>query len=133
MTDGNVAKIKQKAKAAVEQRGLCSCMNTTKWCELFTAIRNELPFAPPFAFKYLTQTEQPDTEKLKKASYFGDWGGENFPPQTYYFNIEYIAIQPRVTVRSTQYDARETLAAILKRIGVHGEQADELVIVYGYR
>lgn len=38
---------KKKIRKVLEERGLCSVMNNTKWRQLRTAVLTSLPFVPP--------------------------------------------------------------------------------------
>jgi len=46
-----MAKSKQQIDAEVAKCGLVSVMNDTKWRELQSGVRAELPFAPPYQLK----------------------------------------------------------------------------------
>lgn len=55
-----------------------------------------MPFPPAFDIKYVTQQDVAQSEiETGDVDYLGDWDGENFPPQEYYFNIEWIKVRPR--------------------------------------
>ena len=57
--------LKNKVYRIIEKSNLCSYMNNTKWDELITAVRNEMPFPPPFEIKYLTQEDISQSKVLK--------------------------------------------------------------------
>lgn len=52
----SIEKYKKKINNIVEQKGLCSMMNNTKWKELKKGI-SELPFLPPFVIKSVDEEE----------------------------------------------------------------------------
>ena len=51
-------KRKKQILRIIEQKGMCSMMNTTKWRELKKVI-SELPFRPPFVIKEVDEDEHP--------------------------------------------------------------------------
>lgn len=53
-------KFREEVQAEIQQRGLTSYMNNTKWMELQAAIENELPFSPPYDRKDVAGPEPSD-------------------------------------------------------------------------
>lgn len=74
-----------KVRRAVEQRGLTSHMNDTKWRALCTAIGQELPFPPPrrssFFQKQLIQ------RRLKRLPHLGVIGRERLKRRWYLYRM----------------------------------------------
>lgn len=131
--------LKEKVCRIIEKRNLCSYMNNTKWDELITAIRNEMPFPPPYSIKYITQ-ECAEISKIETedVTYWGDWSGENFP-QEYYFNIEWLKVRPRYLkyrgklIAHEVVDERKIFEAILIRYNIPYVEENGLYCIYGYR
>ena len=132
--------LKEKVYRIIEKRNLCSYMNNTKWDELITAVRNEMPFPPPFEIKYLTQDDISRSKVLKEdVDYWGDWRGEHFPPREFYFNIEWIKVRPRYLkyrgklIAHEVVDESNTFEAILIRYNIPFVEENGLYCIYGYR
>lgn len=131
--------LKEKVQRIISERHLCSYMNNTKWNELVTAIKQEMPFPPPFDIKYLTE-ENTFCHYLDDGDvdYCGDWSSA-FPPQEYYFQIEWIHVRPRYLkyrgrlVEPEVIDGSEIFESILKRYHIFYEEKDGLYYIYGYR
>lgn len=132
--------LKNKVLHIVCERNLCSYMNNTKWNELITAVKNEMSFPPAFEIRYVTQ--ETDTEskiETEAVNYIGDWNGENFPPQEYYFNIEWIKVCPRFQkyrgklIAPEVVDETKTFEKILDKCNIPFEEKGGLYCIYGYR
>lgn len=122
------------------ERNLCSCMNNTKWCELINAIKMEMPFPPAFSMKYITEESAAHSRiKTEDVDYWGDWTGENFPSQEYYFNIEWIKVRPCYLkyrgkmIAPELVDESKIFKDILKRYNIPFEEKDGLYCIYGYK
>lgn len=131
---------KKKVYSIIEKRNLCSYMNNTKWDEFITAVRNEMPFPPPFDIKYMTQENAPESKVLNEdVAYWGAWHGENFPPREDYFNIEWIKVRPRYLkyrgklIAHEVVDESKTFEAILIRYNIPYVEENGLYCIYGYR
>ena len=114
-------------------------MNNTKWNELISAITEEMPFPPPFDIKYLTEEDCFPNELLNGDVYhLGDWKGENFPSEEYYFNIEWIKVRPRhlehrgTLIKPEIIDESKLFEAILNRYHIHYEERNGSYYIYGY-
>ena len=132
--------LKKDVYRIIEKRNLCSYMNNTKWEELITAIRNEMPLPPPFEMKYLTQDDIFQSNVLKEdVDYWGDWYGEHFPPKEYYFNIEWLKVRPRYLkyrgklITHEVVDESKIFEAILIRYNIPYVEENGLYCIYGYR
>lgn len=130
---------KKKVYSIIEKRNLCSYMNNTKWDELITAVRNEMPFPPPFDIKYLTQDVIPQSVLNEDVAYWGAWHGEYFPPREDYFNIEWIKVRPTYLkhrgklIAPEVVDESKTFEAILIRYNIPYVEENGLYCIYGYR
>lgn len=131
--------LKDKVLRIISERKLCSYMNNTKWDELVSAVRNEMPFPPAFAIKYLMQEACQDKILQEDVDCWGDWSGENFPTLEYYINIEWIKVRPRYLkfrgklVKPEIIDESKTFEEILYKYNIPFEEKDGLYCIYGYR
>lgn len=132
--------LKDKVFRIVCSRNLCSYMNNTKWNELITSVKTEMPFLPAFNIKYVTQkTATQNNIETEDVGCFGDWTGENFPPQEYYFNIEWIKVRPRYLkfrgklIEPELVDGSKKFEEILHKYNIPYEEKDGLYCIYGYR
>jgi len=140
MTD-RIEKARERAYEIIQQRGLCGCMNNTKWNELRTAMLNEMPFPPRYVVKYLFEDEAAVAAQAqligKDAPYMGDWD-EGFDPDGF-FAIEWVMVRPRYLkhrgrlVPPKVVDAGEKFVEILKRYSINYEESDGAYRIYGYR
>lgn len=131
--------LREKVSLIIKERNLCSFMNNTKWNELISAITEEMPFPPPFDIKYLTEEDCFPNELLNGDVYhLGDWKGENFPSEEYYFNIEWIKVRPRhlehrgTLIKPEIIDESKLFEAILNRYHIHYEERNGSYYIYGY-
>lgn len=137
------ADLKESVNKIVEQRKLSSVMNDTKWLELQTAILSIPEFEPAYKVQLLTDdiTHSPIFEQVPR--YLGCWEPiyENYeyscPP---FFNIEWIAIQPRYAVHKGMLvkpeiiDKSSVLLDILHKYHIPFEKVDEhTFVIYGYK
>ena len=134
---------KEKVRQLVEQRGLCSWMNDTKWDELRRAMTEEMPFAPPFVVKFLFEPAAAGEERFMRqdVSHMGDWS------QAYAYGncghaayaIEWIRIRPRYLkpqgrlVPPVCVSEEPELVAVLKKYAIPYEKAGGVYTIYGYR
>ena len=132
--------LKERVFRIVCDRNLCSYMNNTKWDEFVTAVRNEMPFPPPFEMKCLTQEGVSQSKALKEdVDYWGAWSGEAFLPREFYFNIEWIKVRPRYLKFRKELlayelvDAGKKFEEILHRYNIPYEENSGLYCIYGYR
>lgn len=128
----------ERVSEIIQQRQLCSWMNNTKWTELISSIIQEMPFPPAFAIKYLTSDIEPSIDTFA-CDYYGDWTGENFPSSEYFFNIEWIKVQPRYRkyrgrlVSPEIIDGSKEFEVILNKFHVPYEIENGIYCIYGYK
>ncbi|WP_034854827.1 DUF6678 family protein [Sinorhizobium sojae] len=125
-----------KVRRAIEERGLTSHMNDTKWRALCTAIAQELPFPPPYQVK-LVLSETADPEVLEAApSYWGDWA--RTPEASMGIFIEWLKVAPRVSVHMGQLvaprvdDCSAPLRDILKGLRIPFSEQNGFFTIYGH-
>ena len=136
--------LKTQVNEVIAKRGLGSCMNNTKWCELREGMVNEMPFPPPFILKTVLEETCPDEPFFQSdVSYWGDWG-EDFLcyPATganRWFVIEWVKVRPRYLERRGRLlaprliDASAQFEAILRKYHIPFERQDDVYCIYGYR
>jgi hypothetical protein len=139
----NKEKHKKKINNIIEQKGLCSIMNNTKWKELKKGI-NELPFLPPFVIKSVDEEETSYHRFEKDAYNTNDWGmysddylgGDIYA--TPFYAVEWIKIRPRLLkhqgclIESKVIDETDEFLAMLKKYNIPFEKKNETYIIYGY-
>lgn len=137
-------KYKAKIKKLIQDKGLCSVMNNTKWKELKKGI-SELPFLPPFVIKSVDEEETEYHHFDKDEYYTGDWGLslDNYLGGDIYavpfYAVEWIKIRPRILehqgrlIESKVIDETEKFLAILIKYSIPYEEQDGTYIIYGYR
>ncbi|MBO4458326.1 MAG: hypothetical protein J5802_11460 [Butyrivibrio sp.] len=64
---------KAKINKIIQDKGLCSYMNATKWRELKAGV-SELPFQPPFVIKSVDEEETEYHQFTQDVYFGGDWG-----------------------------------------------------------
>lgn len=142
-SSNSLEKYKKKISNIVEQKGLCSMMNNTKWKELKKGI-SELPFPPPFVIKSVDEEETFYHQFKEDVYYIGDWGmyldnylgGDIYA--TPFYAVEWIKIRPRLLehqgrlIESKVIDETDEFLAILKKYNIPFEEQNETYIIYGY-
>lgn len=105
----------------MSRRGLVSVVNGTSWRALQVAVRDELPWAPPYQLK-LVQSPQPHPPRFDSdVDYLGDWSDEALVP---FDEIEWIRIRPRILrprgrrIPADLANVEEELLAILQRLAI---------------
>ncbi len=137
-------KYKSKITSIIEQRGLYSVMNNTKWAELKTGIQT-LPFAPPFVIKRVDEEKSVYHEFDENAYYLGDWGdgldcflGSDIYA-TPFFAIEWIKVRPCYLkmqgwlIPPEVLDETEEFITILKSNHIPYEERQGVFMIFGYR
>lgn len=137
-------KYKTKIRQIIQEEGLCSVMNNTKWAELKKGI-SELPFHPPFVIKSVDEQET-DWHNFDKDEYNScDWGlyMDNYLGGDIYavpfYAVEYIKIRPRLLkyqgrlIKDKVIDETEDFLAVLKKYNIPYEEQNGTYIIYGYR
>ena len=146
MTDSvdSSEKRKKNVLKIIEQKGLCSVMNTTKWKELKKVV-SELPFQPPFVIKEVDEEVTSYHTFDQDERHEGDWGlylenylgGDLFA--TPYFAIEWVKVRPRILktqgrlIADKVVDETEAFIKGLNQYGIPYEEQDGTVIIYGYK
>lgn len=137
----NKKTLQQSVNEILQQRGLTSYMNNTKWREFQNAMINEMPFSPPCVYKTLFEDG--------KGSYF-DFAEDEMSPDDYsaesfawnqYSIIEWVKVRPgyysveggRLYSKSTYHDARSEFESIMKKYSIPFEIIDGVYIIYGYK
>ena len=128
-------KLRQKVRNEQTARGLASLMNETKWRRLVQAIREELPFPPPYQRKDILE-QAPQTEEFKSdVWYLGDWGTEATWP---YFSIEWLCVRPRyqkskgLLLPPEVIDESDEFRQVLLRLRIPHRYDGECFWIYGY-
>ena len=137
-------KYRAKIEKLIQNKGLYSVMNNTKWKELKKGV-SELPFLPPFVIKSVDE-EETDYHHFEKDEYnAGDCGltldsylgGDIYAVP--FYAVEWIKIRPRLLehqgrlIESKVIDETEAFLAILTKYSIPYEEQDGTYIVYGYR
>ena len=125
-----------QVRRVVQQRGLTSLMNDTRWRALCTAIAEKLPFPPPYQAK-LVLSEKAHPEVFEAApSYWGDWARTPEAPMGIF--IEWLKVAPRVSVHMGQLvapridDCTAPLRDTLKGLRIPFREEDGFFIIYGH-
>lgn len=135
---------KCKIKTIIQNKGLCSIMNNTKWRELKKGIA-ELPFLPPFVIKSVDEEETSYHQFDEDCYNTGDWGlyldnylgGDIY--STPFYAVEWIKIRPRLLehqgrlIESKIIDETDEFLAILRKYSIPFEEQNGTYIIYGYR
>lgn len=131
--------LKDKAMQIIRERQLWSLMNDTKWRELQVAMRTEMPFAPPYILKIISEEiclEEPYFQK--DVSYLGNWDDEILCWGEFYW-IEWVKIRPRYLkfrgklIAPALLDATEQFLEILHRLNIPYDVEDDMYCIYGYK
>src|ERR1051326_112598 len=127
-------KSKRQVNVEVARRGLVSVMNDTRWAELQEAIRQELPFGPPYQMK-VVQNPHPKPEHFETdVEGWGDWSNECLSP---FYEIEWLRVRPRFLRRRRRLTAPEVhsveaeFVAILHRLSIPYRRDGDTVWIYG--
>lgn len=125
----------------VQQRGLTSCMNNTKWQEFREAMECEMPFPPPYIYKTLFEEEDREYFNFSKdVSYTDSYDIESFADYNYKI-IEWVKVRPRYYEEKGGYlvkqrilhDAEPEFIQILNKYSIPYEVENGTYIIYGYR
>lgn len=137
-------KYKTKIRQIIQEEGLCSVMNNTKWKELKKGI-SELPFLPPFVIKSVDEQETDWHNFAEDVRHSGDWGLylENYLGGDMYavpfYAVEWIKIRPRLLkyqgrlIKDKVIDETEDFLAVLKKYNIPYDEQNGTYIIYGYR
>ncbi len=132
----NKKTLSEKIASIVNQRGLVSYMNNTKWRELLSALKEELPDID-LQYKTLFEEESPDVY----WSFFGDEYLEIMnPAQIEWFRIKCVITEVKhigmlVPPKVKTYDKKDEILKILKRYSIPYEydEKESAFLVYGYK
>jgi len=130
-------KSKQQIDAEVAKRGLVLVMNDTKWRELQSSVRAELPFAPPYQLKVVLNPHPYPEHFEVDVNYLGDWGEECLSP---FYEIEWIRVRPRFlhrrlwerTVSPEVRSVESEFLAILHRHNIPYRRDEGSIWIFGY-
>ncbi|MBQ6797486.1 MAG: hypothetical protein IJP10_05660 [Clostridia bacterium] len=140
----DIEKHKQKIRMIIQNKGMCSMMNNTKWRELKKEI-TELPFLPPFVIKSVDEEESTYHQFDEDVYHTGDWGLylENYLGgdiyATPFYAVEWIKIRPRLLkhqgrlVESKVIDETDEFLEMLKKFNIPFEEQNGTYIIYGYK
>jgi hypothetical protein len=131
--EAQMENLRRDVAARVEQRGLVSLMNHTRWTALVEAVYARLPFPPPYQAKgILADAPEPDVFD-HDVGYHGAWQ-ELFP----YFDVEWIRVRPRWLKHRGQLvppeviDCSAEFLALLRELRVPHRVDADTVWIYGY-
>lgn len=124
-----------EVRRAIEQRGLTSHMNDTKWRALCTAIAEKLPFPPCYQEKLVLE-ETPGPE-IEAAPYgWGDWA--RTPEASMGIFIEWLKVAPRTRVHIGRLvapridDCSAQFREILRDLRIPFREEDSFFFIYGH-
>lgn len=125
-----------RVRSCLEERGLTSHMNDSKWRALCLAIAEELPFAPAYQSK-LVLSDRPEPSVLEDAPWYcGDWA--RTPEAGLGIFIEWLKVAPRRSVTIGRLvpprieDCSVSLIAILQRLHIPFREEDGFVVIFGH-
>lgn len=126
----------KKVRVAIEERGLSSHMNDTKWRALCVAIAEELPFPPPYQTKLiLSDVAHPEAFEAAPR-YYGDWA--TTPEASMGLHIEWLRVAPRVSVQVGRLlppridDCSDSFRNLLKRLRIPFQEKEGFFTIYGH-
>lgn len=132
----NKKTLSEKITSIVNQRGLVSYMNNTKWRELLSALKEELPDIE-LQYKTLFEEESPDV--------YWEFFGDEYIEVMNYAQIEWFRIKCVITEithigmlvppKVKTYDKKDEILKILKRYSISYEYDENkgAFLVYGYK
>ena len=135
--------LRETVRRIVEERELCSCMNSTKWNELRTAMMQEMPFQPPYIVKFLMDdTCYAEPGFREDVCHTGNWydafaiEGEGFHAE---LAVEWVKVRPRYLKRRGALlppeviSAEAEFVAILQTYNIPYEESGGVYCIFGYR
>ncbi|WP_165062567.1 MULTISPECIES: DUF6678 family protein [unclassified Adlercreutzia] len=133
---------REKIAKIISERNLVSYMNNTKWSEFIKAMREELPFEPPYDYKTLFDDSEYSSYLLKgegpfSIDYYDD---ENFNFSTYK-TIEWVKVRPHffeltggyLVKEKVWHDCEKEFVEALRKYSIPYEEDNGLYTIYGYR
>lgn len=132
----NKKTLTEKIHSLVEQKGLVSYMNNTKWNELFNAINENIPYID-LQYKTIFDDESPDV-------YWELYGDEEIEHMNF-GQIEWLKIKPTkteythigmlVSPQIRTYDKYDEILKILHQYNISYEydETEQVFVIYGYK
>jgi hypothetical protein len=137
--DNHALELKERVRKVVEEKGLSSVMNDTKWLKLQSSIV-KLPFAPPYIEKLILENKNFKEVQISDApQWLGDWSPFYNEGMCLFFAIEYIKVRPRYVEYSGRlvapkiYDETEEFEQLLKELHIPYEEEYGTFTIYGYK
>lgn len=137
--DPHILKRKQVVKSIIQQRGLASFMNDTKWLKLQEAIES-LPFPPAYIAKIVGHEDEGEIGTLdQNPHYHGDWSPYYWEGMPLFFEIEWLKIIPRYAEYRGQLiapkiiDETDELRQVLVENSIYHEEAHGIFMIFGYK
>jgi len=138
----------EKIRQIVEERGMYSLMNNTKWRELKKGVE-KLPFSPSLVIKRIDEEPQLTCNLIEDVTYLGDWGYclDNYLGGDMYavpfYAVEWVKVRPRYLKgwshrlvpdpREIAEDATEQFVEILQNHNIPYEEESGAFIIFGYK
>ena len=132
----NKKTLSEKIHSLVEQKGLVSYMNNTKWHELFNAVNENIPYID-LQYKTIFEDKSPD-------EYWELYGDEEIEHMNL-AQIEWLKIKPikteythigmLVSPKIQTYDKNSEILKILHQYNISYEydETEQVFIIYGYK
>ncbi|CAA0248823.1 DUF6678 family protein [Tenacibaculum maritimum] len=138
--DPDIVQYKEKIVKIVQERGLGSYMNTTKWLKLQKAMA-KLPFEPAYLEKLITDKEFRYANVVtKNNTSLGNWAPYYMEGMPLFFAIEYLVIIPRYVsyvgrlVKGKTKDISKEIEEVMKINNIPFEKdAQDNFVVFGYK
>ncbi|SFC44131.1 hypothetical protein SAMN05421780_105224 [Flexibacter flexilis DSM 6793] len=137
--DEYVLKLKEKVRQTINQKGLVSIMNDTKWLKLQHGVQS-LPFPPPYIEKLVLEEKSFEEVQISdKPRWFGDWSPFYQEGMFLFFAIEYIKVRPCYAehngrlVAPTIIDETAAFEQLLQELHIPYEEDKGVFIIYGYK
>jgi hypothetical protein len=127
-------RLKRRIVAEVEDRGLTSVMNETRWRRLVLAVR-QLALRPAYQLKRVSVSAPYPASFDDDVAYLGDWSDDCLRP---YVDIEWIRARPRLTRARGQLivpelvDFEAEFVRVVREARVPHKIEDGSVWLFGY-
>lgn len=137
--DPDILDFKERVLLIVQEKGLGSYMNDSKWLRLQREI-SKLEFAPAYLEKLVTDDEfRYANVNTDNNTSFGDWSPYYMEGMPLFFNIEYLVIIPTFVkyvgrlVEGKTVDNSENIRELLTENNIPFELDSNNFVVYGYK